>query len=1214
MNLKTTFLLIVLAGAGVGAWYWVASRKIEEPSSATLTFLNQSLTPDRITRVEAKRGKETLFTLERVGNDWVLPGKWPCRQQEAEQIVALLGSLRSRYVPVTIAADTNLKDFGLTNDPITVEIKTGDETHTLRFGEEPGDTNRFTRPTYLRVDDKPEIVRLGPGITAALDRKLDYFQQRRLFPVERVAKDEESTPKVEQLDAAQVEVDTPNAKFTLVKKDKDWILKDAEQKKDKTWESAGKNDRVDPDRLNALLRGFPDLWAEKFVDKKDKSLEDFGLKDPEYTLVVSKAGGVKRKLLVGKVSATKTTEKPAPPPPQFGMPPRPPEKVTEEYRFAKFDGNDQIFEIKADKLKNIAIPLDELRDPRLARFKPDDVKRLEIKHGNQDLVLVKVTEKVKDVEKTKWRFEKPTPGDADTKQVEDALQKIADLQARDKEVLDNTDLKTVGLDKPTARITITVEEGKKDKDKKDDENKDKIKTRTIVMQVGVKDKEKDKAYVRVDGWPRVNQVGAEVLKLAERSDLAYRPRELWKLDRDAVTRITIDADTPYALERKDGKWKVEPLDANVAGKEIDDLAGDLSHLQAERFEAAHVKDFAAYGLDKPAMKISVTAKDGKPHTLEVGKNTDGGRFARLAGSDSVFVLNDKMLANVRRNPLELLDRDLLHVNPADIQRVRFESASPFTLEEAKKGTWQVSGGQGPPIPIGKEQLITILTPFAKLHAEKFEAFGGKIDWDKFGLAKPATKIIVTVSDPIAGKGKDHVIELGKEAGKSGRFARVDGKDAVVVLSDAVAALMQRSFVDFVDPRVLNFDLEALSRIERQMKDAPLELTRRDDAWQITKPGIRDADNLTVFDLQKRVANLQAKRIAAFPAKDLKEFGLDAPTAIVTLYLEDLGSKHVIKVGNLTKDTSRKDTDERFAMVDDKSMVIVLSPELSRMLVAPALFYADRNLASFSGADRVELTRGGRKVVFTRDDKGWQVAQPTKGKADSADLDAFVRGLQRLRADEIVAEKATDLKKYGLDAPVAEWRFKQGDADRLHLLVGAAEDKKPDARRYAKLGDKGTIFLLSDRLSAKATAEYQVRQVWEPFRVGQVEELTISGPEKSYTLTRKDDMWTVAGMPGLKVRGPELADTLGALAYIRTMEYVAEGKPDLKTFGLEKPSWKIEAKVGKDKRELWLGSQQPGTMYYYATVPGSGVVFTVNPLDSVVLARPLAELVVEEKKK
>ncbi|HZZ78164.1 MAG TPA: DUF4340 domain-containing protein [Gemmataceae bacterium] len=1210
MNLKTTFLLILLAGAGVGGWYWTLSHKVEQPKSETLAFL-EAMKPGRITEVEATRGKESLYTLKKVGNDWVLPGKWPCRPQEAEQIVSLLSSLHSRYIPAAINDKSDLKSFGLGDNPLTIKITTSDQSHTLRFGDEPGDTNRFTRPTFLRVDDKREIVRLGPGVTTALDRKLDYFQQRRLFPFERVAKEEESKDKIEQLDAAEIAVETPEAKFTLVKKDKDWLLKNAQRKKDETWESAGANDRLDPDRLESLLRAFPDVWAEKFVDKKDKSLEDFGLKAPAYSMFVSKAGGAKLKLLVGKVSESKTTVKPAPSPPQFGMPPRPPETITEEYRFAKLDGNDQIFEIKADKLKDIAIPLDELRDPRLARFKVDDVKRLEIQHGKQDLVLAKVTKKEKDVEKTKWVLEKPTKEEADTKQVEEALQKLADLQARDKDVLDKADLKAVGLDAPSARIKITIEEGKK-KDTNDEEAKDKIKTRTIVLQVGAK--EKDKVYVRVEGWPRVNLVGADILKLTERSDLAFRPRELWRVDRDAVTRIAIDADMPYALEHKDGKWKIAPLGADVAGKEIDDLANDLSHLQAERFEAAHVKDFAKYGLDKPAFKISLTAKDGKSHALEVGAKTEGGRFARRPGGDAVIVVADKTLANVRTDPLELLDRSLLNLDPLDIQRVRFEGASPFTLEEAKKGTWQVSNGSAPPIDINKGQLAAILTPFAKLRAEKFAAFGGKIDWDKFGLAKPAAKITVTVKDPGAGKDKSHVIELGKDAGKGTRFARIDGKDAVVVLGESVAALMQRHYVDFVDPRVLTLDLEAVSRIERQMKDAPLELTRRDDGWQITKPGIRDADNLTVFDLLKRTGNLQARRIAAYPARDLKTFGLDQPTAVVTLYLEDLGRKHVIKVGNLSKDATHNDTDERFAQVDDKAMVIVLSPELSRSLVAPALFYADRNLASFSGADRAELTRGGRTFVFTREDKGWQMTQPTKGKADSTELDDLVRGLQRLRADEIVAEKAGDLKKYGLDMPVADWRFKQGGADRLHLLVGAAENNKPNARRYAKLGDKGTIFLLSEKLSAKATADYRNRQVWEPFRTTQVDEITISGPEKPYTLFRKGPLWTVVGMPELQVRGPQLADTLGALAYVRVVEYVAEGKADLKAFGLEKPTWKIEAKVGKDKRELWLGAKQPGTQLFYAMVPGSGAVFTIDALDSVALARPLAELVVEEKKK
>src|SRR5277367_2591858 len=102
MNLKTTILLIILTAAGAGGWFWLASRQLEEPTSSTLTFLEQALEPSKITRIEAVRGKETLYTLEKTGKDWVLPGKWPCRQQEADQIVELLCHLRTRYTPITL--------------------------------------------------------------------------------------------------------------------------------------------------------------------------------------------------------------------------------------------------------------------------------------------------------------------------------------------------------------------------------------------------------------------------------------------------------------------------------------------------------------------------------------------------------------------------------------------------------------------------------------------------------------------------------------------------------------------------------------------------------------------------------------------------------------------------------------------------------------------------------------------------------------------------------------------------------------------------------------------------------------------------------------------------------------------------------------------------------------------------------------------------------
>src|SRR5262249_21119663 len=156
----------------------------------------------------------------------------------------------------------------------------------------------------------------------------------------------------------------------------------------------------------------------------------------------------------------------------------------------------------------------------------------------------------------------------------------------------------------------------------------------------------------------------------------------------------------------------------------------------------------------------------------------------------------------------------------------------------------------------------------------------------------------------------------------------------------------RTYLDFADRQMLRFDAEAVTTIERKMKDADFEIVRREDGFLIAKPGPRDADILTVVDLLRRAANLQAERIAALSSKDLQTFGLDKPAAVVAFHLEAPdGSvkKHVIKVGNVTK----KDADERYALIDDRPMVAVLSADLSKHLMAPVLFYAERNLASFS---------------------------------------------------------------------------------------------------------------------------------------------------------------------------------------------------------------------------------------------------------------------------
>ena len=426
MNLKTTLLLLVLLGSGVGAWYWLNTHNSKATAEPSVAFLEESLVPDKVTKIEVSRGKESGFTLVKSGKEWNLAGNWPSRPQETAEWIHLLTSLRTRFAPIPIT-DGNLKPFGLDANPLIVKVTIDGAPVTLRFGEEPAESNRFTRSTYVRIDEKPVVVRLGPGVLAALDRPLSYFQQRRLFAVERAAKDEDSKEKVEQLLASKAAVETPTEKFTLEKHGTDWTLNDVQRKKDKTWEIVSTKDRVDPDKLRAFLTAFADIWAENFVENKGRDLDEFGLKTPEYRVTVTRPNASPFTLLIGKISDKKTKlVMKTPPPNPFGQPPpKMPSEVTEEFRYAKLPGHDQIFEIKADKLRDVAPDFETLRDPQLARFKPGDVTRLEIRHGDQVLVLAKYKEK----DQEKWRFKNLGQEDAETKQVEEVLDKLAALRA-----------------------------------------------------------------------------------------------------------------------------------------------------------------------------------------------------------------------------------------------------------------------------------------------------------------------------------------------------------------------------------------------------------------------------------------------------------------------------------------------------------------------------------------------------------------------------------------------------------------------------------------------------------------------------------------------------------------------------------------------------------------------------------------------------------------
>jgi hypothetical protein len=1379
MNLKSTLLLIVLLVAGATvAWFGpslapmldLAPAKPDSANAGSLDILKGELTPAKVTYVAVSNAGKTV-TLERTGLEWSLPGKWPTRKPEVEALIQLLTSLRSRFEPIPVHATepAELKKYGLDKPAVSVVIRSGNEQYRLDFGEESADKatgsdskedqSSFARPTYLRINDKPEVIRLEPGIIAQLSKPLDYFQQRRLFPSEPLAKPGEGQERKDLLTATGIEArqKAPEGNhYSLIKKDDSWQLKDPVK------------DRVDPDKLNTVLAGVPDLWAEKFVADAKKDLAEYGLKEPEDTLAVTLPDGDTRILQIGKISDTKVRHVTKPTPP--GLPPQPPsmDTVTEEYRFAKLQNNDQIFEIKADKLKDIFVPAKELRDPRLARFETKNVQRIEVTQPEGTIVLVK--------DKDRWKLEKPLAADAEESKVTDLLDKLSRLEARDQDIVDGKDLKGFGLDKPAATVKLTVEEeAKGDKDKK------KV-SKTYTFSLGKDDLDKKKVYVRLDGWDRVNAVDDSVVSLVKRPELAYRGRRVldflasaldgidieranekvslkqdkgaWKLtaptqaDADSIaagqlasslgnlesteyvseapksedldklyglgkpalsiTAHFADKNKPaqtllvgkqregkpeyyaklasapgvfvirkdshdaldkgslayrplqlwqvlstdvaslmvqkeghdeYTLNRKGTDWQITgPFDATALTTLAQPMVQELADLKCERYETHASKELQKYGLDKPYLRVTLVtaakkaegpakpddkkepAEAPKERILLIGKPTGGDaktRYAKLANEEAIFVVSDKVVQALDHDALALLDRKLLNIPASEVESVKVTgSATPLLLQ--KKGTeWHVLETPAPEFNADPETMGEMLNVWGNLRAEKFAAYGPKANLAEFGLDKPSLTLTIKVQGPDKDGKKsapvEHTLILGKPVGNTHeRYARVDNGPGVAILGAAPVKDLKTNYLDYVDRTVFILEPEAVKELLRKEGTNVLEIAKRDEGWQILKPADLRADEETLQKLTGQLSHLRASKVAAYPAKELKDFGLDVPSAVLTIKVAGIDGKPGEKVLNLGKAADEKSGD-RFAQAAGSQAVVVLPGLLVKQLTAAPLAFRDRKLVRFADADKVILERGARKAVFTKVDGTWKLTEPAEAQAEQGDLEEFINEAARLQADELVAEKPADLKPFGLDKPELHWRFLSGDKTVLNLVIGAKD--QTGNRVHAKLGDNDLVFLLKPSMTAKVKAEYRNRAIWSPAPdASQVEGLQFGYAKNPFTLEKVGGQWQVAGKPDFKVDTKAVNDTLASIAGLKVDQFVADKDAPLQLYGLDKPQLVLSITTPSGPKTILIGSQEGGSKRYYAQVPEKkGEVFVIAEADASRIVRDLAAFKDKEAK-
>lgn len=1258
MNLRTTLVLAVLAAVGAVVWKVgprlperLAPRPAPAADAGTLDVFRDKLTPKDIRSIQVFRGKEPTLSLERAGeHSWVMPGGWPTRDSEIKELVGLLGSLRSRFDPIPLTGKAGeLKPYGLDPPAFRVVVRAGKTDYELDFGEGTAAESDFYRPTYVRLDGKDEVVRLGPGVLAALGRSRDYYQKRQLFPAERVARKTGRRDKVQRLDARLVEVQfaqkvekegEPEGDKKLAKETVRYAL----QRADKGWRlSAPSVDRLDPDKRDALLEAAADLWAEWFVQtspddvaavlgslagapalaggaraqvlSREWLLERTGLDKPDDVIGIVHDGG-EATLLIGKVAGTKTRQaEPMGPP---GVPPPPP--VTEEFRFAKLRTKDkafdQVFVIKADRLKDLLVAPGALRDTKLARFEDKDVRRAEVTHGKEKLTLFRD-------DKDRWQVE-TSEGPAgkamlaDEGKVQDLLSNLSGLTAQEKDS-DGAVLgaSVVGLlaaeqsaaavaavqlardrlgatpsDKgPVATVKLVVTEA-------GDGDKGEKKTREVLLTVLAQDEAGKKLSVRVDDWPRAHVVEDSVLAVLRRPALAYRGKLFDFAVADVASLVVEQKDGRIAFTQRDGKWRMTaPAALDADATKVGPVAESLRNLEPSEYvsENPTPEEQTTYGLGKDSLAVTVQFKD-RMRTLRVGKPREGKKdhYARLDDSPSVFAVGEDLAESLKKDALAYLPLEVWKVDAASVRSVRVEKkgAEPFTLE--RQGTsWKL----GAPLntaafDVAVKALVDVL---ANPHADRYEklAAGPK----EYGLDQPFLRLELTAE----GDPAKRTLLVGN-AVKDGpdRYARAGDGPAVFVLRGDVVRGLERPALDLIDTQLLSVNLDKVDRISSKRGESGLVLAPKEKAWQVLEaPGAPyAADDNAVDALRATLFNLRAERFAAFGGKaDLKQYGLEPPFAAVTLSVKDPNPReHVLEVGGEVEGKPG----QRYGRLDNGSGVAVLSADDTRVLARTHLDYVNHQLLAVEPGKVASVRRqkGGEVLELAKQDGEWQIVKPVEQRADDGAVGALVAQLAGLRAASVAEFPLKDVKKYGLDTPsaVVTVQLSEGKPGQ-HTIALGSEVPGTKGERYCRVDQSQVVGVLPAVLAGRLAAGTLAYRDREVARFGDADRIVFERDRRKATFARAGGTWKMTEPVDAKVDHEQLEEFLNRAARLKADELVADGveKPDeLRQYGLDRPQarWRFQ-EDGKNVLDLLIGKAEPSGRRFYAKAGKGGLVFLLD---------------------
>jgi hypothetical protein len=271
-----------------------------------------------------------------------------------------------------------------------------------------------------------------------------------------------------------------------------------------------------------------------------------------------------------------------------------------------------------------------------------------------------------------WRLLEPVDAPAATWGARSLVATIVELRSRGRPAADPG--AASGLAKPRYRIDVSTEDGK-----------------SAQLLIGAKTGIGDAMYAQVGGG-EVNLIDADLETTLKTAADDLRDKSLVRIGRAEVKQLRIvSSGRPLALALVQGKWKItEPAEMPGDETEIKSFVGTLRGEEVTEYLAPNSDELAFAQFDRPTAQIWIN--EAGAATQPAATEPWGPATVTVGGPDSLakdhyYVktadaqfgkISSSTLVSLKMTALELRDRDVLAVPPADVVSVWIEKRTYAT--------------------------------------------------------------------------------------------------------------------------------------------------------------------------------------------------------------------------------------------------------------------------------------------------------------------------------------------------------------------------------------------------------------------------------------------------------------------------------------------------------------------------------------------------------